>query len=233
VVLANKPDLLPSEVADTFRQITTYVPVSALNSILAILIVGTVVVGWYAARLRRLGRESHDRVVARLADAALAGATEALNRRRSRQGVRSIQQQAPAASGPAPAHAPGALGRDVDHLEAERIVCQWMRALGETSAQLTPVTGDGGIDVEGYFYIAQVKHFSAPVGPGPIREMAGVAGNDGRRRKPLFFAKTGYSSGAVDAANHAGIGLFLYDTYSGSLTGANDLGQYYRRHGLH
>lgn len=60
-------------------------------------------------------------------------------------------------------------------------MAQWMRHHGEVRASTTAFTSDGGVDVVGERYIAQVKHFAGNVGVVPIRELAGVAGRHGRR----------------------------------------------------
>ena len=59
--------------------------------------------------------------------------------------------------------------------EAEMAAMLWMRDHGHPDAQLTPVGPDGGVDVVAASAIAQVKHYARPVGPRPVRELAGTS----------------------------------------------------------
>lgn len=115
---------------------------------------------------------------------------------------------------PAPAH------RGVSPREAEELVAQWMRSLGDVAARVTQYVGDGGVDVASERHIAQVKHYASAVRVADLRQLAGVAAVDGRR--PLFFTSTGYASGAVSFARQAGIALFVYDAKRGTLTAVTE-----------
>lgn len=146
--------------------------------------------------------------------AAFEGARDELNRRLVREGIplpraryRDVARPDPIASGVTPRG-------------AEALVAQWMRHLGESGAEVTQYQGDGGVDVSGARFIAQVKHFSGSVGVAPIRELAGVATFDGRQA--LFFTSSGYSAGAVTFANRSGVALFVYSAERAELRGIND-----------
>ncbi|MEJ6553408.1 restriction endonuclease [Microbacterium esteraromaticum] len=113
---------------------------------------------------------------------------------------------------------------------AERIVEAWMRHLGALDAEVTRYTADGGIDVASASWIAQVKHHQGVIGVAAIRELAGVAAIDGR--SALFFTSTGYAEGAVDFADKAGMGLFVYSAEDGTLAARNDVAELLAKKGL-
>jgi hypothetical protein len=146
--------------------------------------------------------------------AAFEGARDELNKRLIREGIplpsasyRDVARPDPIANGVTPRG-------------AEALVAQWMRHLGESVAEVTQYRGDGGVDVSGARFIAQVKHFTGSVGVAPIRELAGVATYDGRQA--LFFTSSGYSAGAVTFANRSGVALFVYSAERAELFGIND-----------
>lgn len=113
---------------------------------------------------------------------------------------------------------------------AESLVAAWMRWLGIYDAEATQYVGDGGIDVEGTGYIAQVKNFTGFVGVAPIRELKGVSAVDGRT--PLFFTSGDYSSGCESFADVAGVYLFQYDAKEATLRAKNKLASAALRDGL-
>lgn len=106
---------------------------------------------------------------------------------------------------------------------AEHLVCEWMQHLGLNDAAVTQQSDDGGVDVTSRLVVAQVKHYAAPVGVDPIRSLHGVAIVS--RRRAAFFTLTGYTRRAVEFADSAQMPLFIYSPPSGSLAGANSLGQ--------
>jgi HJR/Mrr/RecB family endonuclease len=114
---------------------------------------------------------------------------------------------------------PAAQPFGVSHAGAEALCAEWMKYLGEPSAKVTRVQGDGGIDVESSSFIAQVKNYSGSVGVAAIRELVGAASADGRR--PLFFTSGSYTSGAIEFANQCSMPLFKYDAERGSLANEN------------
>lgn len=125
---------------------------------------------------------------------------------------------------------PGRQPFGVSHGGAELLVAEWMKHLGEGDATVTQASGDGGIDVRGPRYVAQVKHYAGNVGVEPIRELAGVATVE--RREALFFTSAGYAPGAIAFADRAKVALFVFDAEAGSLSGANERGRRLRQRGL-
>lgn len=113
---------------------------------------------------------------------------------------------------------------------AERLVAQWMRSLGDVAAEVTRYTSDGGIDVASEDYIAQVKHYTSPVGVGDVRQLAGVASTD--HRQALFFTSTGYAPGAIEFADRASVALFVYSAEEGTLRPVNGLAAQFYATGL-
>lgn len=194
----------------------TWAPREAVFGITAALILISIGLGIAASIARKRASEVHNEAVAALYAAAYQGAVAVLDGRRKKTGM--VVESTPARGGFLP---PSPRPHGVDARGAEEVAAQWMRHLGEADAELTSFTGDGGIDVTGVRSIAQVKHYSKAVGVAPIRELAGVAANDPRRRQPLFFTSTGYARGAVDFADSAGVALFVYDAERGGLEAMN------------
>lgn len=159
-----------------------------------------------------------------LLDAAFDGALQALTKRRLKEGMLLPRNQHRDVS------APDKMPSGVTPRGAEQLVAQWMRHLGEVRAEATHFQSDGGIDVAGEWFIAQVKHFNASVGVAPIREIAGVSNID--RRRPLFFTSTGYSVGAIEFANKSGVALFVYSAERAELRGINELAKALMTRGL-
>lgn len=173
-------------------------------------------------------RDSHRDRVAALERAVTVIATEA--------GV----AEALGSGRPEPAHPlPAAWPRPspqpygVSHRGAEQLVADWMRHLGAADAEVTRFTGDGGVDVVSAHWIAQVKNLGerTTVPVAQIRELAGVAADDGRR--PLFFTSGTYSPGGVAFADRAGMGLFEYHAEGGALRAANAHARAALAQGLH
>lgn len=89
--------------------------------------------------------------------------------------------------------------------DAELAAVDHMHGLGFTDAQMTGAGADGGIDVIARDAIAQVKHYSQPVGVGPVRELRGVADS---HHHLLFYASGGYTAKAHEFADKRGVALF-------------------------
>lgn len=190
-------------------------PAIAVMGVAGILVVSVLIIGilWRLATER--ANEEYSRTMAALYRAAFDGAVAVLESRRRKVGM-------PIEAGQRRAYPPpSARPAGVNPREAEQVVAQWMRHLGEVDAELTSFTGDGGIDVTGSKSFAQVKHYSKPVGVAPVRELAGVAANDRHRRQALFFTSVGYAQGAVEFANNTGIALFVYDAANAGLEAMN------------
>lgn len=130
--------------------------------------------------------------------------------------------------GPAPE--PAKYG--VSHEGAEHLVAEWMIYLGEVDAQVTRLSGDGGIDVESSHYVAQVKNYGSTqsVTSSDLRELKGVSTITGR--KPLFFTSGTYPRAGIEFAEVTDIALFHYDAVEGSLTASNQLAADLLKHGL-
>ncbi|MFD6091622.1 restriction endonuclease [Oerskovia sp. NPDC060338] len=93
--------------------------------------------------------------------------------------------------------------------EAEHHVAEIMRWLGETSAQATEATNDGGLDVVGRHYAAQVKHYQGSVGRPAVQQLLGASRPD--QLTPLFFTSGRYTDAAVEFADRTLVALFVYD----------------------
>ena len=200
---------------DGIRLWAESLPYVAVILVTALLLFLVLVLVFVVVGANRRANEAHRAAVIGLYSAAFRGATAVLENRRRSVGV-PIEPSAHRAFPP-----PSPRPNGVDARGAEEIVAQWMRHIGEVDAELTSYTGDGGIDVLGSKSIAQVKHYAKSVGVAPIRELAGVAANDPRRRVALFFTSTGYARGAIDFADNAGIALFVYSAERAGLEAMN------------
>lgn len=115
-------------------------------------------------------------------------------------------------------------------IQAEFWARDWLRFLGAEDAQVTQATQDGGVDVTSKLYVAQVKHYVNPVGPAPVREIAGVA--NALLKQPIFFARSGYTKTARDFGQIADVILFSYDADQGELKAETPLAQRVLANGL-
>ncbi|MGQ4330690.1 restriction endonuclease [Streptomyces hayashii] len=89
--------------------------------------------------------------------------------------------------------------------DAELAAVDHMRSLGFTDARVTGAGADGGIDVIARDAIAQVKHYSQPIGVGFVRELRGVADS---HQHLLFYASGGYTKSAQQFADERRVALF-------------------------
>lgn len=199
----------------SFRAWAVTLPHLYLIGVGALLVLMALACGLAWRRARDEAARVYDASVRSLYAAAFQGATEVLETRRRKVGMAIERTQHRTFPPPSPRPA------GVDARGAEEVVAQWMRHLGEVDAELTSYTGDGGVDVQGRKSFAQVKHYATAVGVAPIRELAGVAASDPRRRQALFFTRTGYAQGAVDFADSVGIALFTYDAERAGLEALN------------
>jgi len=129
---------------------------------------------------------------------------------------------------PAPSPQPQPFG--VSNDGAERLVCGWMRHLGNLDAEATRQGADGGVDVESEAYVAQVKNYRSSVGVEPIRELFGVAA--ARGKQAIFFTSGSYTTDATRFADVVNLPLLKYDPVGGTLTGENDSGRKVVQDGL-
>ncbi|MEI2268134.1 restriction endonuclease [Microbacterium sp. No. 7] len=125
----------------------------------------------------------------------------------------------------APRPAPQPYG--VSFVGAERLVCEWMRHLGETDAIVTQVSGDGGIDVISSTSVAQVKHQSGAVGRPDIQKLAGAALDGHTGKTKLFFSSGTYSAGAIEYANVVDVVLIRFDPEAAELHAYNEVAKSY------
>lgn len=110
----------------------------------------------------------------------------------------------------------------MSHEGAERLVSDWMRHLGVVDADPTRFTQDGGLDVVGTGWVAQVKNYAGSVSVKDVRELVGAATLDGRR--PVFFTSGHYTPDALTFADRTQVPLLVYDAQAGTLKAANALG---------
>lgn len=220
------PEAPPEIVGPVLKAVPLPVQLS-LFGVLAVLALGALAMAVHSSAR---GRASQARMRGRLIDAGVRGALQSLERRRGVAGIPTIAPQHSVRRGTFPP--PPAYARAITPQEAEQLAADWMRHLGEASAAVTRFVGDGGIDVQGTFFLAQVKHFAGRVAVAAIREFAGVVAADPRRRNGLFFTATGYGTGAIDFANRTGIALFTYDSAAGTLHPNNPAALYWWQHGL-
>lgn len=121
---------------------------------------------------------------------------------------------------PAPPPDPQPYG--VSHEGAEHLAAAWLRHLGALDAEVTRLSGDGGIDVESERYVAQVKNYAGTVPVEELRALHGVASIEGKRA--ILLTSGSLTIAAAEFADRAGIIVLHYDAISATLTGLNDLG---------
>jgi len=124
-------------------------------------------------------------------------------------------------SRPAPVPPPQPFG--VSHEGAEHLCTAWMRHLGVLDAQVTQLTGDGGVDITSSRYVVQVKNLAASVPVADIRAIFGVAVADSKRA--LLMTSGSVSSAGLEFANRTGMALIQYNAVAGTITGLNAIGQ--------
>lgn len=93
--------------------------------------------------------------------------------------------------------------------DAERAACDWLRNFGYHDAALTTPGRDGGVDVYGSDFVAQVKMEAKPTGAPVVQAIAGIAAAQGK--KAFFFSSAGYTQAARDFALQGGVALFQFD----------------------
>lgn len=98
-----------------------------------------------------------------------------------------------------------------------------MRHLGVLDAQVTQLTGDGGVDITSSRYVVQVKNLAASVPVADIRAIFGVAVADSKRA--LLMTSGSVSSAGLEFANRTGMALIQYNAVAGTITGLNAIGQ--------
>jgi len=126
----------------------------------------------------------------------------------------------PPTSGPSQTPAPRV---ELSPREAEKLVKEWMIALGYPDAKTTQYSQDGGVDVLTEDYAVQVKRWRKGnnLGVKDVRELFGVATKLGK--KPLFFITSGASSLALVEANDMGVAIIRFDFLQPQLHPINEV----------
>lgn len=230
VVAVLEPTWVPQVLPELRQSIAEAIPASVLVFAIVIVLGIAIVVVVLAVRATRRAKASRQRAWRKLAEEAYRGAAEAVNRRRGLVGVpvAPVVHPAYAELHPAPEPRSG----EVTPTDAEALAAEWMRHLGEPTAYVTRAVGDGGIDVVGQRYIAQVKDYQSNVGITDLREFGGVVTGDPYGRRGLYFTKTGYVASAIDYATRVDIALFRYNAWEGTLTAINPPAERLRHGGL-
>lgn len=117
-----------------------------------------------------------------------------------------------------PTAKPGTL-HNLSPLAFEQYCVEWARWIGYQDASATRAVKDGGYDIESGRMIGQVKFQETPVGVKPIRELYGVAQNQGKRA--TFFSLNGYSKEGKAEADSFGIALFTVKPFSAEIFADN------------
>lgn len=106
---------------------------------------------------------------------------------------------------------------------AEHLTAQWLQYLGFEDASVTQYSGDGGIDVETFDYVCQVKNYrDKAVSVTEVRELFGVAASE--RKRAILFTSSGATTQAIQFADRNGIALIRFDARSARLEEINDDG---------
>ncbi len=95
-------------------------------------------------------------------------------------------------------------GLPADWKAAEEIARAHMCEIGLPDARLTGAGRDGGIDVTSSLGVAQVKMQAQPVIAGLVQQLRGSRPDVAHH---LFYSTSGYTSGALEAADRSGVGL--------------------------
>lgn len=111
----------------------------------------------------------------------------------------------------------------VSHYGAEILVRDWMRHLGYSDAEVTQMSGDGGIDVATSRHIVQVKNYKDSVGVSALRELLGVSVSE--NKQPLLFTSGSLTAAATEFADRNSIYAFHYSAERGSLRAINHAGE--------
>ena len=112
---------------------------------------------------------------------------------------------------------------DFEHLSG-----QWLSAWGDEGVYITPRSVDGGIDIESLFCVSQVKFYSdKKVSRPEIQQLKGAVFPNYQNKFATFFAwANGYTQEAIDYADGAGVGLFIFDVHNLTVEACNPQGEY-------
>ena len=90
--------------------------------------------------------------------------------------------------------------------ECEHLAAKAMRKLGFPDAEVTALGVDGGVDVRSSVALAQVKARATATSRPEIQQLHGITQSE--KKLGLFFSTGGYTAGAIEWANTAGVALF-------------------------
>lgn len=113
---------------------------------------------------------------------------------------------------------------------AEAWCRDWLVHKGMVDAEVTRLTGDGGVDVVSARHVVQVKHYTGSVSIAELRELVGVAAVEGK--KPVFMTSGNYPSQAEEFADRAGMLLFRYDVITAAVEGCTAVSSLVLRSGF-
>lgn len=99
---------------------------------------------------------------------------------------------------------------------------EWCAYFGHKNVSVTQFIKDGGIDIYGEGFIAQVKFQELPVGVKPIRELAGVLTNSSAKIA-YFFTLNGYTNAAIAEAEELHIAIFEVKPFDSTITAKTSL----------
>ncbi len=106
----------------------------------------------------------------------------------------------------------------------ELYCAEWCSYFGHKDVSVTRNTKDGGVDVEGDTFIAQVKFQELPVGVRPIRELAGVLGQH-KEFFAYFFTLNGFSNAALREGEELGLALFEVKPFTSTIVAKSPLAE--------
>ncbi len=97
-------------------------------------------------------------------------------------------------------------------VDFERLCAEWMVWFGMTNVRLTPVTGDGGVDVLADGVVAQSKFYSKnSIGEPAIRDLLGARTHAGVPLALFFCTGGGYTATAIKFASENSVELFHFN----------------------
>jgi hypothetical protein len=115
----------------------------------------------------------------------------------------------------------------VVHIDAESfewLCAEWCVYFGNKNVTVTQATRDGGVDIIGDGFVAQVKFQELPVGVRPIRELAGVMTARGVK-VAYFFTVNGYTKSALGEAEELSLAAFLVSPLNGQISAATSMAE--------
>ncbi|WP_280448951.1 restriction endonuclease [Nocardia brasiliensis] len=105
--------------------------------------------------------------------------------------------------------------------DAELLAARIMTELGYEDVHLTPAVSDGGVDVQSRTGVAHVKLHMKTTGRPDLQRLCGARALR-VEQDMLFFCFMGYTTKAIEYADHVGMALFRYQL-DGSYFAVNDV----------